>query len=56
MPPMFGYRQIANFEVYSYPRLGTYAMAGVVLLLSLALAWTWWSSRRAQAVTRVAGA
>ncbi len=22
MPPMFGYQQIANFEVYSYPRTG----------------------------------
>jgi hypothetical protein len=46
MPPMFGYRQIANFEVYSYPRLGTYAMAGAVLLLVAATAWTWWRARR----------
>lgn len=47
MPPMFGYRQIANFEVYSYPRAGTYAMLGAIGLLVLALAWTWWSTRRA---------
>jgi len=46
MPPMFGYQQIANFEVYSYPRLGTYAMAAVVVLLVSALAWTWWDDRR----------
>jgi len=45
MPPMFGYRQIANFEVYSYPRLSTYAMASVVVLLLGALVWTWWQSR-----------
>jgi len=48
MPPMFGYRQIANFEVYSYPRPGTYAMAAVVLLLISALAWTWWDDRRSR--------
>lgn len=42
MPPMFGYRQIANFEVYSYPRASSYAMLAVVLLLVSALAWTWW--------------
>ncbi|MBP7779535.1 MAG: hypothetical protein KA371_20645 [Acidobacteria bacterium] len=46
MPPMFGYRQIANFEVYSYPRAGTYAMLGVLLLLTGALARTWWQVRR----------
>jgi copper chaperone NosL len=40
-PPIFGYQQIANFEVYSYPRAGTYVLlaAGVVLLAALALAW-----------------
>ena len=41
MPPMFGYQQIANFEVYSYPRAASYAMAAVVLLLVAALVWTW---------------
>ncbi|MEO8680750.1 MAG: hypothetical protein ABI665_16990 [Vicinamibacterales bacterium] len=46
MPPMFGGQQIANFEVYSYPRPATYAMAGVILLLIAALAWTWWTTRR----------
>ena len=46
MPPMFGYRQIANFEVYSYPRAGSYAMLGVILLLVGALGWSWWQIRR----------
>jgi hypothetical protein len=41
MPPMFGYRQIANFEVYSYPRAGTYAMVGAIGLLTLALGLAW---------------
>lgn len=42
MPPMFGGAQIANFEVYSYPRPATYAMAGVIALLLAALILTWW--------------
>jgi len=41
MPPMFGYRQIANFEVYSYPRAATYVMSGVALLLVAALGLAW---------------
>jgi len=40
-PPIFGYQQIANFEVYSYPRAGSYIMlaAGAALVLALGLAW-----------------
>jgi hypothetical protein len=49
MPPMFGGQQIANFEVYSYPRPASYAMAGTILLLLAALAWTWWRQRPAAA-------
>lgn len=41
MPPMFGYRQIANFEVYSYPRAGTYVLAGAMLCVTLALFLAW---------------
>jgi copper chaperone NosL len=33
MPPMFGYKQLANFEVYSYPQLASYAMGLSTLLL-----------------------
>ena len=46
MPPMFGYAKIANFEIYSYPRPATYAMAGVGLLLIAALALAWFARRR----------
>ena len=36
MPPMFGYKQLANFEVYSYPAFGSYALGGSAVLLILA--------------------
>ena len=45
-PPMFGYERIANFEVYSYPQAGTYAMLATLLLLAAALALAWRSVRR----------
>jgi hypothetical protein len=45
MPPMFGYRKIANFEVYSYPRPGSYVLGAVVLALLAAL-WLAWHQRR----------
>ncbi len=59
-PPIFGYEQIANFEVYSYPRAGTYVMiaAGLALFVALGLAWhaatVAWRTRRAAAVPGVA--
>ena len=37
MPPLFGYQKIANFEVYSYPEMGSYSLGVVALLLGLAL-------------------
>jgi hypothetical protein len=46
MPPMFGYQQIANFEVYSYPRAASYALAAVVAMLVGGLIWTWWEGGR----------
>ena len=39
MPPMYGYKQLANFEVYSYPAVGSYALAAATLLLILAFTW-----------------
>ena len=41
MPPMFGYQKIANFEVYSYPRAGTYCFSPLssLVLASLFMAW-----------------
>lgn len=38
MPPMFGFKQLANFGVYSYPGPGSYALGVAVLLVLLALA------------------
>ena len=35
-PPIIGYKQIANFEVYSYPQAGTYFMVAVVLIVGAA--------------------
>ena len=54
MPPMFGYQQIANFEVYSYPRPSSYAMAAAVALLLTALTWTWWNLRAEARASRSA--
>jgi hypothetical protein len=41
MPPMFGYKKLANFDVWSYPGVASYALMaiGVALLLALAMAW-----------------
>ncbi len=43
-PPLFGFKKLANFEVYSYPAIGSYALAGVAACLALAfvLAWRQW--------------
>jgi len=41
MPPMFGYKKLANFEVYSYPAAGSYLLAAVVVLLIAAVALAW---------------
>jgi uncharacterized membrane protein YgdD (TMEM256/DUF423 family) len=41
MPPLFGYKKLANFEVYSYPAAGSYLLALVVLLLGTALVLAW---------------
>lgn len=49
MPPVFGYKQLANFEVYSYPGLGSYALALVVLLLVAAVFLGWRQGRTAPA-------
>jgi hypothetical protein len=40
-PPVFGYQKIANFEVYSYPRTGTYVLLGVIVLLAWGFVVTW---------------
>jgi hypothetical protein len=49
MPPMFGFKQMANFEVYSYPAVGTYLMAGTAVLLVAAIFIAWRRGRVALA-------
>jgi copper chaperone NosL len=51
MPPMFGHKKLANFDVYSYPALGSYALGAVMALLALAffLAWRRARGRAAEA-------
>ena len=46
MPPMFGGKQLANFEVYSYPQAASYAMALSSLLLGAAFVIGWRQARR----------
>src|SRR5574338_740803 len=41
MPPLFGYKQLANFEVYSYPGLASYALGVAMLLLLIAGIMAW---------------
>jgi hypothetical protein len=41
-PPIFGHVTMANFEVYSYPDVGSYFMAALPVLLLVAM----WLSRR----------
>jgi hypothetical protein len=53
MPPLLGGKQLANFEVYSYPALASYALGGAFLALLLSLVLSWRAARRAG---RVAGA
>jgi copper chaperone NosL len=54
MPPMFGYSRIANFEVYSYPQAGSYAMTVALLLLGAALVIAWRARRRDERMPLVA--
>ena len=45
MPPLFGAKQLANFEVYSYPQAASYAMGLSSLLLVAALVIAWRQAR-----------
>jgi hypothetical protein len=49
-PPIIGHHTLANFEVYSYPAIGSYFMAAMPLFLLAAM----WLSRREWAKKRVA--
>lgn len=46
MPPLFGYKQLANFHVYSYPQAASYAMAVSSLMLVTAFVVAWRADRR----------
>jgi hypothetical protein len=47
MPPLFGYKKLANFEVYSYPGIGSYGLFAVAVVLLGALYMAWRQSRSA---------
>ncbi|HEY6146884.1 MAG TPA: hypothetical protein VIZ69_04270 [Thermoanaerobaculia bacterium] len=48
-PPIIGGKKLANFEVYSYPAAGSYALAGVAVLLLFALVLAWREGRNQEA-------
>jgi len=51
MPPLFGYKKLANFEVWSYPQAGSYALAASALFLALAFFLGWRRFRSAASTT-----
>ena len=51
MPPLLGGQQIANFEVYSYPKLASYALGAAALALFVALFLSWRAARGERAAT-----
>jgi copper chaperone NosL len=59
MPPLIGFKQMANFKVWSYPAVGTFLL-GVAWLLGPAIAWfdwrRWRAERAAEAVRAAATA
>ena len=55
MPPLFGYKQLANFEVYSYPAGASYALGASTLLMAIALVLAWRQVRRDIASETVSG-
>lgn len=53
MPPLLGYKKIANFEVYSYPAGASYVLTAVaVLLLGAVVLAIWQYRRRARTIAR----
>jgi hypothetical protein len=41
MPPLFGAKQLANFEVYSYPAAASYALGLAFVAVTAALMLSW---------------
>ena len=56
MPPLFGFKQLANFGVYSYPGLGSYALGLAVLALALAVFFAWRDGQRGLSAAQHAAA
>jgi copper chaperone NosL len=54
MPPMFGHKKLANFDVYSYPAIGTYLLGSVVVLLAAAILLAWRDDEPAVVITAAA--
>ena len=50
MPPLFGHKKLANFEVYSYPGIGSYALTAAVLVIAGAAFLAWRESRKSDVV------
>src|SRR5262245_21182223 len=45
MPPLFGHKRLANFDVYSYPALGSYALGAAMAVLAVAFFLAWRHAR-----------
>ncbi len=48
MPPIFGYKLVGQFDVWSYPTWGSYLFFGYGLLLVAAVWLTWRSAQGPQ--------
>jgi copper chaperone NosL len=46
MPPLFGHKKLANFDVYSYPAPAAYALGAVAVVLAVAFVLGWRASRK----------
>jgi copper chaperone NosL len=56
MPPLFGHKKLANFDVYSYPGIASYTLAAAALLLAITAYLAWREAREGEAQdARVAG-
>jgi len=45
-PPIFGHQHLANFEIYSYPGLGTFLLLGAGVTLLALTGWSAWKAWR----------
>jgi hypothetical protein len=56
MPPVLGHAKLANFDVYSFPKPGTYAMLLVAVLLAASMVTALWGRRTRGAAPAAEGA